>query len=207
MRSFDPVRVGELECEAWVAYYRRRWSTFLRAAFGLTRESFGLSVPATLRGGWWVLRANQVWAPYPHNDADAARDYMRRFYRLVADSSGEEFDPSEAARLEVEWWRAHRELQHDRQVGDDGELVEALAALYSYVYSVPREDLTAAAEQRALAMLHSDRWVDEGRNPASPLIAEERSALIRSYQALRNAVAGPLPQVEVEIPHPPRFST
>jgi hypothetical protein len=190
MRSFDPVRVGELECSAWVAYYQRRWPTFLRAAFGLTRESFGLSVPGTLRGGWLVLRANQVWAPYPDNDPDAARAYMERFYRLVIDRSGESFDPTEAARREVEWWRAHRELQHDEdgQV-DDRELVDALSALYSYVYSVPRERVQTAAEQRALAMVHSDRWVEEGRDPASPLIAEERSALVRSYEALREAVA------------------
>jgi hypothetical protein len=122
MRSFDPARVGELECDAWVSYYRRRWVIFLRAAFGLTRESFGLSWRATLRGGWWVLRANQVWAPYPDNDPDGARGYMRRFYRLVGARSGEDFDPTEAARLEVEWWRAHREL-HDREPGEDGELV------------------------------------------------------------------------------------
>ena len=134
MRSFDPIRVGSLECDAWVAYYLRRWPAFLRAAFGLTRQSFGLSAAGTARGGWWVLRANQVWAPYPDNDPVAARRFMERFYRLVAGHSGELFDPEVAARLEVEWWRAHRELQHDRGAGDDGELVEALAALYSYVY-------------------------------------------------------------------------
>jgi hypothetical protein len=189
MRSFDPVRVGELECDAWVAYYRRRWVAFLRAAFGLTRESFGLSVPATIRGGWWVLRANQAWAPYPDNDPDAARDFMRRFYRLVVERTGEGFDPVEAARLEVEWWRAHRELQHDRGPGDERELVEALAALYSYVYSVPDEDVGAAAEQRARAMVHSDRWVEQGCDPNSSLIAEERAALIRSYQQLLDAVS------------------
>jgi hypothetical protein len=188
MRSFNPIRVGGLECDAWVAYYRRRWARFLRAAFRLTRETFGLSWPGTLRGAWWVLRANQAWAPYPDNDREGARDYMRRFYRLVADRSGEEFDPGEAARLEVEWWRAHRELQHDRQTGDDGELVEALAALYSYVYSVPIEAVRVAAEQRALAMLHSDRWVDEGCDPDSTLIAEERAALVRSYEELLAAV-------------------
>jgi hypothetical protein len=54
---------------------------------------------------------------------------------------------------------------------------------------VPGEDVQTAAEQRALAMVHSDRWVEEGRDPASPLIAEERSALVRSYEALREAVA------------------
>jgi hypothetical protein len=71
---------------------------------------------------------------------------------------------------------------------DDRELVDALADLYSYVYSVPRETVTEAAEQRALAMIHSDRWVDQGRDPASPLIAEERAALVRSYQSLLEAV-------------------
>jgi hypothetical protein len=71
---------------------------------------------------------------------------------------------------------------------DDRELVEALAALYSHVYSGPQEDVRVAAEQRAIAIVHSDRWVDEGCDPASPLIAEERAALTRSYQAPRSTV-------------------
>jgi hypothetical protein len=53
---------------------------------------------------------------------------------------------------------------------------------------VPREDVRVAAEQRALAMVHSDRWVDHGCDPASPLIDEERAALVRSYESLREAV-------------------
>ena len=188
MRSFDPRRVGELECDAWVAYYRRRWLTLLRASFGLTREAFGLSVADTIRGGWWVLRANQLWAPYPENDPDGARRYMERFYRMVARREGEPFDPAEAARREVEWWRAHRELQHDRRAGDDSALVQALQRLYSYVYSVAPESVETAARERAQAMLHSDRWIDEGCDPSSPLIDEERAALARSYGALLAAV-------------------
>ncbi len=189
MRSFDPVRVGELESEAWVTYYyRRQWLRVLRAAFALTRESFGLSWPDTLRGGWWVLRANQLWAPYPDNDPDGARRYMERFYRMVAAREGESFAPAEAARREVEWWRAHRVLQHDRKEGDDEELVDALVGLYTYVYSVPPESVETASRERARAMLHSDRWIDEGCDPGSPLIAEERAALVRSYQSLLEAV-------------------
>jgi hypothetical protein len=30
-------------------------------------------------GAWLVLRANQVWAPFPDNDPDAARALMKRF--------------------------------------------------------------------------------------------------------------------------------
>jgi hypothetical protein len=188
MRSFDPEKVANLETDAWVAYYRRRWAAFLRAAVGLTRSAFRLSPLDTLRGAWWVLRANQVWAPYPDNDPDAAREYMRRFYAMVARIHRERFDPVRASELEVEWWRAHRELQHDRERGEDRELVDALAATYAHVYSVPAESVREAAEQRARAMLHSDRWVAEGCDPDSPLIASERVALVRSYAALRGAV-------------------
>jgi hypothetical protein len=102
MRSFDPRRVGRLECTAWVTYYRREWLRFLRAAVGLTRHTFALPWPATVRGAWLVLRANQLWAPYPDNDPDGARRCMERFYRLVAEHHGETFDVTRAAWLEVE---------------------------------------------------------------------------------------------------------
>jgi hypothetical protein len=186
-RSFDPHRVGGLECSAWVAYYRRRWLTFLRAAVGLTRHTFGLSWPATMRAAWLVLRANQLWAPAQNDPARAARA-MERFYAIVQVEHGESYDPAIAAALEVEWWRVHREHQQHGPELDERGLIDALAALYAYVYSVPDEAVRLAAEQRALAMRHSDRWVAEGTDPASPLIAEERAALVRSYAALLAAV-------------------
>ena len=42
MRSFDPVRLGLYEADAWVAYYRRRWPAFLIAAFGMVRNRIRL---------------------------------------------------------------------------------------------------------------------------------------------------------------------
>src|SRR5262249_14208724 len=72
-RAFDPRRVGKLECDAWVTYYRREWLRFLRAAVALTRHTFGLPWLETIRGAWLVLRANQLWAPFPDNDPAGAR--------------------------------------------------------------------------------------------------------------------------------------
>lgn len=114
---------------------------------------------------------------------------MQRFYALVARHHGESFDAARAAALEVEWWRVHRAHQHEG--ADRRELVDALTALYSYVYGVAAEDVRVAAEQRALAMDHSDRWVQEGRDPESPLIAADRAALVRSYAGLLAAVHRP----------------
>ena len=187
MRSFDPRRVGRLECDTWVTYYRREWWKFLRAAVSVTRHAFALSWPATLRGAWLVLRANQLWAPYPDNDPDGARRCMRSFYALVARRHGETFDVAQAAWLEVEWWRVHRDVQR-REIGDEVALADALAALYAHVYAVPARDCRLAAQERALAMRHSDRWVQEGCDPGSPLVPQEREALVRSYSALLAAV-------------------
>jgi len=183
-RNFDPRRVGGLECDAWVAYYRRQWIAFLRSAVGLTRHTFGLPWPATIRGAWLVLRANQLWAPFPDNDPAGARRAMERFYRMVAEHYRESYDAARAAELEVEWWRIHREHQHDASGGDDRPLVDALSALYAYVYGVPEADVWVAAQQRAIAMDHSDRWVQAGCDPSSPLIGQEQAALVRSYAAL-----------------------
>jgi hypothetical protein len=190
VRSFDPVCLGSFEAEAWVAYYQRRWGTFLRASLGLVREGFGLPWPATLRGAWYVLRANQAWAPYPDNDPQQAQDYMRRFYQLVARHHGETFDLAEAARREVQWWRVHRYLQRD-EAGHDyqlDDLTTALAELYAHVYGVPTERVRAAAAHRAEAMKISDAWVAAGADARSPDVAAERDELVKGYALLRAAV-------------------
>jgi hypothetical protein len=188
-RAFDPRLVGSLETTTWVTYYRHEWISFLRAAVRVTRHAFGLPWPQTLQGAWLVLRANQLWAPYPDNDAEGARRAMQRFYELLKGQHGESFDPVTASRLEVEWWRVHREHQHGDPSGNgEGPLVDALAALYAYVFGVEEAAVRLAGEQRAEAMRYSDRWVREGCSMASPLIEQERAALIRSHAALLAAV-------------------
>ena len=186
MRSFDPNRVGAMECRAWVAYYRREWVKLLVASVGLVRAGFRMRWDRTLAGAWLVLRANQLWAP-ADNDPDGARRCMERFYRLVATDSGESIDTTEAARREVAWWRAHRDVQRGPTSDRDRhrvELVEALADLYSYLYGDERSEVRPAAALRADAMDASDQWVAEGCHLDSPLVVQERELLVRSYAAL-----------------------
>ena len=198
LRSFDPVRVADLEYQAWVGYYLRQWPRVLRASVGLVRVGFGLGWYQTLRGAWLVLRANQLWAPYPDNDPERAVACMRRFYTLVARIHGEPTDPAKAAELEVDWWRAHREGQHGAgRHGDDPtagggepaeELVESLTRLYRYLYNEPEPAVRPAAVHRARAMDLSDEWLRQGCQPDSELLPLEHAALVRSYAALLAAV-------------------
>jgi hypothetical protein len=191
--AVDPLRLGELEARAWSAYYRRRWPAMLLAIAGLVRESLRLSTRHTVYGAWLVIRANQVWAPYPRNDPDAARAYMARFYRMLARAHpgafGPGFDPVEAARLDVAWWTVHRRFQRESPPGADAEpLVDALAALAAHVFGVPARDVRPAAQARAEAMLLSDRWVAGGCRHDDDTLAGARAALVRSYAALLTAL-------------------
>jgi hypothetical protein len=191
LRSFDPRTLGDLEYKAWVGYYLRDWPQVLSASVGLVRVGFGMDWIRTLHGAWLVLRANQVWAPYPDNDPEKARALMRRFYALVKLSYGKPANPAKAAELEVDWWRAHRENQHragPRGDGEASELVESLTRLYCYLYGEPEAEVRSAAVHRAHAMDLSDQWIDEGCQPDSPLLPLEHAALVRAYAALLAAV-------------------
>jgi hypothetical protein len=194
LRSFDPVRLADLECRAWVGYYLRRWPWVLGASVGLVRMGFGMGWYRTLRCSWLVLRATQLWAPYPDNDPKRAQACMRRFYTLVKLTHGKPASPAKAAELEVDWWRVHREGQHRDgsptidEAEPAEELVESLTRLYCYLYGKPEPGLRLAAAHRARAMDLCDQWVRQGCQPDSRLLPLKHAALVRSYAALLAAV-------------------
>jgi hypothetical protein len=186
-RTFDPVRLGGLETDAWAGYYRHEWAKCLRAFVGMVSAGFGMSRRRTLLGAWCILRANQAWAPYPDNDSDAAREYLRGFYALVDHDGALVLDPQRASQLEVEWWRLHR-LHQREDAASTSALVDSLVALYSYVYSVDADSVRSAAEHRVQAMNLSDDWVEAGARADDPLLGRERLELVAAYTALRRAV-------------------
>jgi hypothetical protein len=188
-RSFDPGRIADLEYQAWTGYYLRDWPQVLTAIVKLVREGFGMDWYRTLHGAWLMVRAAQLWAPIPDNDPDGARACMRRFYTLVRLSYGEPANPVEAARLEIDCWRAHREVQYSMApAGTDEDLVEAVTRLYSYLYGESAAEVRSAAVGRVRAMHLSDQWVREGCQPDSPLLPQLRVALVRCYASLLAAV-------------------
>ena len=187
LRSFNPVRLADLEYRAWVGYYLRNWPQVLMASLGLVRMGFGMDWYRTLHGAWLALRAIQLWAPYPDNHPNRARAYMRRFYALIRLTYGEPGNPARAAELEVDWWRVHREAQYGLGSSHD-DLVDSITRLYCYLYGEPEAELRPAAMHRAQAMELSDQWVKQGCPPESPLLPLEHAALVRAYAALLSAV-------------------
>ena len=137
-RSFDPFRIADLEYRMWVGYYLRRWTHVAAALVQLLRLGFGADLARAAQGAFLMLRAVQLWAPFPDNDPDGAQACMRELYALVRLRYGAPADPARAAALEVDWWRAHRERQYSADPSDTGEeVVESVTRLYCYLLARP----------------------------------------------------------------------
>jgi hypothetical protein len=151
----------------------------------MVKESCGLSWLQAIYGAYLVARAEIAFAPFPNNDIPLAKAYARWFYQFLKNVHREDFDVERAAELEVEWWSVHRRLFGNEQ---NQELVEALACLYEEIYGAPSEKFSEAAYQRAMGMLYSDLWVNQGKPPDSPLLVQEEEALYLGYKALKAAI-------------------
>ncbi|HEX6035580.1 MAG TPA: hypothetical protein VFY83_14155, partial [Anaerolineales bacterium] len=107
------------------------------------------------------------------------------FYEFIRNVHREDFDVERAVKLDVSWWSIHRRLFGNPQ---NRELVEALTCLYQEIYGAESDKFKEAAYQRALGMLYSDLWVNEGKPENSPLLAKEEEALYLGYKALKEAI-------------------
>ena len=185
IRKLDPRKLAYYEKENYVAYYEKDWRTLLRVSVGMVKESFGLSWLQAIYGAYLVARAEIAFAPFPENNIPLAEAYVRRFYQFIKNVHHEDFDVERAAQLEVNWWSIHRKLFGNKE---NRELVDALACLYEEIYGAQHEKLNEAAYQRAMGMLYSDLWVNEGKPENSSLLIQEEEALYLGYKALKEAI-------------------
>jgi hypothetical protein len=185
IRNLDPRKLAHYEKENYVAYYQKDWLKLVRVSVGMVKEAFGLSWLQAIYGAYLVARAEMAFAPFPNNDIPLTEAYVRRFYQFIKQVHKEDFDVERAVKLEVSWWGIHRRLFGNYE---SRELVDALACLYEEIYGVESDKFKEAAYYRALGMLYSDLWVNEGKPAESPLLVKEEEALYEGYRALKEAI-------------------
>jgi hypothetical protein len=174
LSRFSPTRLAHYEKENYVAYYQKDWLKLLRVSVGMVKESFGLSWLQAIYGAYLIAHAEIAFAPFPENDLRRAEAYITRSYRFIKGVHHAGFEPIRAARLELRWWSVHRRLFGN---AENGELVEALAALYAEAYGIDAALIQEAALLRATGMLYSDLWVNAGKPASSSLLDQEEDAL------------------------------
>jgi hypothetical protein len=154
IRSFDPEEVARLETAMWRSYYDRRRLPLFGQLVALLQGQFHLQPLRAVTMAGLAARAAAVFqVGASHADYRGALPHLERYYHGIRAVSEVPFDPVRAARLELEWWIVHREVD-DHPPGD---LEAALADLAAELYQVPAERLWTHASRRAEAMTIRDR--------------------------------------------------
>jgi hypothetical protein len=152
LRAFDPHEVGRMETEMWRSYYDHRPLRLFGELTTMLRRQFGLPLWRSCLGAWYAAHAAVV---FQRGDFELALPDLVRYYTLVRRSSATAFDVERVARLELDWWIAHRKR--------DPELAALLARLQAAIYGRPESAFAEHGRLRAEAMAIRDAGGDWAR--------------------------------------------
>jgi hypothetical protein len=192
IRVFDPDEVARLDAAMWRSYYDRQpVPLFLQLADVLRRQ---FHVPL-LRS--FVVAAHGAKAAFVFKSGHERGQYeralpdLRRYFTDIRALSTTPFDVEETAKLELEWWIAHR-----ARAGEDS-LAVALDRAAAALYGVAADRLEPYGHERAIAMIMRDGRGDEG------VVTEDDWAAIRGHLRLAwiGLAKAVTPTTSAAIPH------
>ena len=144
----NPDRIAYFETAGWRAYYDHHWLRLLRLLVLLCHEQFRVPFPLSIIGAYYVTRASVAWVPADHDVQKVLRFY-EQFYRLTLRYSGLEFNPTEVARLELEYNDVHRRLSGNP---DKTELIATLIQLHQALFGLNGAQVQESAMFRSEAL-------------------------------------------------------
>jgi hypothetical protein len=159
LRDFQPDEVGRLETAMWRSYYSHANLSLFRELAQLLRQQYHLPLLRSYVTAYHAARSASVFqAGHSRGDYEKALPPLVSFYSAIAAASVQRFDVPRTARLELEWWIAHRE----RAIHPRDGLDHALADLQGELYHLPAGRFTEHARLRADAMLLRDERAERG---------------------------------------------
>jgi hypothetical protein len=186
LRRFDPVAAGRLETAMWRHYYRGEYRGLFSALYRLNRAQYGFSPWDSFRLAYYAARASAAFQPSrSRSEAERALPFLHRYFGLLEQNTDEEFDATNAARLELEWWQLRRENAAVVEWADVIARVEAL------IYGIEADRVSESALLRASMMRYRDEHQGASLTAADWTVIEE--GLVRSYRLLSAVVAPATP--------------
>jgi hypothetical protein len=180
LRAFDPAAMAHLETAMWRDYYD---AALFYHLYEVSRLQFGFAPIDSFRVALAAAEAAKTFQPTRSREAaNAAMPPLVTYYRLLGPAAPAALDVEEAARLELDWWQARREVVGPRDYGVTVAKVTALA------YGKRPDDpgLIQSGIARAEAMAYRDA---RGQGMAEQDWAEIESRLLRAYRSLKTALA------------------
>jgi hypothetical protein len=181
LRGFDPKAVAGLETAMWRHYYQRNYFKLFQALYRLNRNVYHFSPWDSVQLSYYAARAAQLFqSSRSRKEAQRALPLLARYYGLLRQHGGEQFDVSKTARLELDWWQLRRKNAGPSQYG------EVMAQMQEEFYSVRDKHVEQAASLRAEMMDYRDKRHDGKMQSADWARIDE--GLSGSYQLLKTGL-------------------
>ena len=148
MTQFDPTRMGQLEASMWRSYYEGRWTSLAWHGMQVSCGQYGFSWWDGGRASWLAALAALHFRTNTYDPR--CLPALQNYYRIIQKASGQNFDVTEAARLELEWWRERR--RHVATL----DYAKTIAQLTARIYEEEVAPLIPPSEKRAAAMAYRD---------------------------------------------------
>ena len=177
-RGFDPQEMGRLESAMWRSYYDGRWLRLIGQTMQVSCGQYGFS--------WWdgarLSKHAAIAAMYFRRETNDPRciGQLESYYGIVRHATRISFDVSEAARLELQWWKERR-----RDV-PPAQYARTIARLSGFIHGVGEKEAMESALLRTHAMVYRDARRDGKMTDAD--WEEVSRQLTAAYTVLKNEV-------------------
>jgi len=173
--AFEPREIGRLEAGLWRSYYEEDWVKLGWRIMRIACQQYRFS--------WWdggrlALHATQAAAWFRHHTDDPrCLLALEKYYWVVQGGAHVKLDVREAARLELEWWKARRSNVPAEKYG------QTIARLTGLLYGISEEKASLMSSKRAGAMAYRDARRDGKMSEADWERVEQQ--LAAAYEVLR----------------------
>lgn len=175
-RGFDPQEMGRLESAMWRSYYDGQWLRLIGQTMQVSCGQYGFS--------WWdgarLSTHAAIAAMYFRDETNDPRciGQLESYYGIVRHATRIEFNVSEAARLELQWWKERR-----RDV-PPAQYARTIARLSGFIHGVGEKEAMESALLRTRAMVYRDARRDGKMTDAD--WEEVSRQLTAAYTVLKN---------------------
>lgn len=175
-RGFNPQEMGRLESAMWRSYYDGRWLRLIGQTMQVSCGQYGFS--------WWdgarLSTHAAIAAMYFRHETNDPRciGQLESYYGIVRHATRISFDVSEAARLELQWWKERRSDVPPAQYA------RTIARLSGFIHGVGEKEAMESALLRTRAMVYRDARRDGQMTDAD--WEEVSRQLTAAYTVLKN---------------------
>lgn len=183
LRGFDSAAVARLETAMWRDYYERDYNDLMVQLYKLHHDEYHFSPAYSVQLAMKAGAAAKLFQPTTNRDeAQVALPELIKYFTLLQEKSGEDFDPIKVAAIELDWWQIRRETNAPENYAP------IVASVSEELFGVSNPLIKKAAAQRARMMRYRDDRRAAGAMQASDWKLIETN-LIESYADLKKGVA------------------